>query len=85
MFDEIRIRGLGAIEDAELQLGPGLTVLTGETGAGKTMVVTGLGLLMGGRADPGAVRAGAGNAIVEGRLRGRSGWSRRRPGDRRRR
>ncbi|MET0916796.1 MAG: AAA family ATPase, partial [Jiangellaceae bacterium] len=68
MFDEIRIRGLGAIEDAELQLGPGLTVLTGETGAGKTMVVTGLGLLMGGRADPGAVRAGAGNAIVEGRL-----------------
>jgi len=68
VFDEIRIRGLGAIEDAELQLGPGLTVLTGETGAGKTMVVTGLGLLMGGRADPGAVRAGAGNAIVEGRL-----------------
>jgi DNA repair protein RecN (Recombination protein N) len=68
VFDQIRIRGLGAIEDAELQLGPGLTVLTGETGAGKTMVVTGLGLLMGGRADPGTVRAGAGNAIVEGRL-----------------
>jgi DNA repair protein RecN (Recombination protein N) len=68
VFDEIRIRGLGAIEDAVLQLRPGLTVLTGETGAGKTMVVTGLGLLMGDRADPGAVRAGAGNAIVEGRL-----------------
>ena len=68
MFDEIRIRGLGVIEDAELQLGPGLSVLTGETGAGKTMVVTGLSLLMGGRADPKAVRDGAGKAMVEGRL-----------------
>jgi DNA repair protein RecN (Recombination protein N) len=69
VFDEIRIRGLGVIEDAELQMGPGLTVLTGETGAGKTMVVTGLNLLMGGRADPGSVRDGLGKAIVEGRLR----------------
>ena len=68
MFDEIRIRGLGVIEDAELPLGPGLSVLTGETGAGKTMVVTGLSLLMGGRADPKAVRDGAGKAMVEGRL-----------------
>ena len=68
MFDEIRIRGLGVIEDADLQLGPGLSVLTGETGAGKTMVVTGLSLLMGGRADPKAVRDGAGKAMVEGRL-----------------
>ena len=48
---------------------PGLTVVSGETGAGKTMVVTGLGLLFGGRADPGAVRPGVENASVEGRLR----------------
>jgi DNA repair protein RecN (Recombination protein N) len=64
---ELRIRGLGAIEDATLELGPGLTVVTGETGAGKTMVVTGLTLLFGGRADPGRVRAN-GRAGVEGRL-----------------
>jgi DNA repair protein RecN (Recombination protein N) len=69
VFDDLRIRGLGVIDDAELELGPGLTVITGETGAGKTMVVTGLNLLMGGRADPGAVRAGAGTAVVEGRVR----------------
>jgi DNA repair protein RecN (Recombination protein N) len=69
VFEELRIRGLGVIEAAELELGPGLTVITGETGAGKTMVVTGLGLLMGGRADPGAVRAGAGRAVVEARVR----------------
>ena len=52
MLSEIRIRGLGVIEDVTLELGPGLTVVTGETGAGKTMVVTGLLLLFGGRADP---------------------------------
>jgi DNA repair protein RecN (Recombination protein N) len=69
VFEDLRIRGLGVIDDAELELGPGLTVITGETGAGKTMVVTGLGLLMGGRADPGAVRAGADRAVVEGRVR----------------
>ena len=69
MLEEIRIRGLGVIEDALLELAPGLTVVTGETGAGKTMVVTGLGLLFGGRADPGAVRPGARIASVEGRLR----------------
>ena len=68
MFEDLRIRGLGVIEDAELEFGPGFTVITGETGAGKTMVVTGLGLLMGGRADPGAVRAGADQAVVEGRV-----------------
>ena len=73
VFEDLRIRGLGVIDDAELQLGPGLTVITGETGAGKTMVVTGLGLLMGGRADPGAVRAGASTAVVEGRVRVDSG------------
>ena len=50
----MRIRGLGVIEDAVLELSPGLNVLSGETGAGKTMVVTGLGLLFGGRADAGA-------------------------------
>lgn len=64
----MRIRGLGVIEDAVLELGPGLTVVTGETGAGKTMVVTGLGLLLGGRADAGAVRSGSAQAIVEGRV-----------------
>ncbi|WP_312856670.1 DNA repair protein RecN [Phytoactinopolyspora halotolerans] len=69
MLQEIRIRGLGVIDDAQLELGPGLTVVTGETGAGKTMVLTGLGLLMGGRADGGAVRTGAERAVVEGRLR----------------
>lgn len=69
MFSEIRIRGLGVIEDAQLDLAPGLTVLTGETGAGKTMVLTGLGLLMGGRADPGAVRSGTDRALIEGRVR----------------
>jgi DNA repair protein RecN (Recombination protein N) len=65
---EMRLRGLGVIEDAVLEFGPGLTVVTGETGAGKTMVVTGLGLLMGGRGDPGAVRTGAQLALVEGRV-----------------
>jgi len=65
----MRIRGLGVIDDAVLELSPGLTVVSGETGAGKTMVVTGLGLLFGGRADSGAVRPGARTASVEGRLR----------------
>src|ERR687894_1786415 len=64
---ELRIRGLGAIDDVTLEFGRGLTVVTGETGAGKTMVVTGLTLLFGGRADPGRVRA-TGRAGVEGRL-----------------
>ena len=69
MLEEIRIRGLGVIEDALVELAPGLTVITGETGAGKTMVVTGLDLLLGGRADRGTVRSGATAAVVEGRLR----------------
>ena len=68
MLEEMRIRGLGVIEDATLQFGPGLTVLTGETGAGKTMVVSGLTLLLGARADTGLVRAGTARASVEGRL-----------------
>ncbi len=59
MLEEVRITGLGVIEDAVLELSSGFTVVTGETGAGKTMVVTGLGLLFGGRADPARVRPGA--------------------------
>lgn len=66
MLEEIRIGSLGVIESSTLELGPGLTVITGETGAGKTMIVTALGLLLGGRADSGAVRSGAKTARVEG-------------------
>src|SRR4051812_49985449 len=66
MLEEIRIGQLGVIESSRLELGPGLTVITGETGAGKTMVVTALGLLLGGRADSGMVRTGARGARVEG-------------------
>ncbi|HLX48696.1 MAG TPA: DNA repair protein RecN [Streptosporangiaceae bacterium] len=69
MLEEVRITGLGVIDDAVLEPSPGLTVVTGETGAGKTMVVTGLGLLFGGRGDPARVRPGADRATVEGRLR----------------
>jgi DNA repair protein RecN (Recombination protein N) len=68
MLEEVRISGLGVIDDAVLELSSGFTVLTGETGAGKTMVVTALGLLFGGRADPARVRPGAERAAVEGRL-----------------
>lgn len=66
MLEELRISSLGVIDSSTLELGPGLTVISGETGAGKTMVVTALGLLLGGRADPGAVRTGAKQARVEG-------------------
>jgi DNA repair protein RecN (Recombination protein N) len=69
MLEEVRITGLGVIEDAVLEFSSGFTVVTGETGAGKTMVVTGLGLMFGGRADPARVRPGADRAMVEGRLR----------------
>jgi DNA repair protein RecN (Recombination protein N) len=69
MLEEVRITGLGVIDDALLELSPGFTALTGETGAGKTMVVTGLGLLFGGRADPARVRTTTDRATVEGRLR----------------
>ncbi len=64
----MRISGLGVIEDAVLELSPGLTVVTGETGAGKTMVVQGVNLLFGARSDGGRVRPGAARAVVEGRL-----------------
>ncbi len=66
MFAQLRIRGVGVIDDALLELSPGLNVLTGETGAGKTMVVSGLGLLLGERADSGLVRTGSDSALVEG-------------------
>lgn len=68
MLHELRIRDLGVIEDAVVEFGPGLTVVTGETGAGKTMVVTALGLLLGERADSALVRHGAQRATVEGVL-----------------
>ena len=68
MLEELRISGLGVIEEATLPLGPGLTVVTGETGAGKTMVVTALMLLFGSRADAARVRTGAKQASVDGRL-----------------
>ena len=66
MLEELRISSLGVIDESVLELGPGFTAITGETGAGKTMVVTALGLLLGGRADSGAVRTGARAARVEG-------------------
>lgn len=66
MLAEIAISNLGVISHASAELSPGLTVLTGETGAGKTMVVTGLRLLTGGRADASRVRTGSDGAVVEG-------------------
>ncbi len=66
MIEEMRLQGLGVIDEALLSLGPGFTAITGETGAGKTMVITGLGLLLGQRADTGAVRSGAPQASVAG-------------------
>ncbi|MFU8947558.1 DNA repair protein RecN [Mycetocola zhadangensis] len=67
MIEEIGIRDLGVIAEAALPLGGGFTAITGETGAGKTMVVTALGLLLGGRADSGVIRQGSGQASVDGR------------------
>lgn len=73
MLEELRIRDLGVITDATLPLGPGLSVVTGETGAGKTMVVTAVGLLLGARSDAGAVRSGAKSASAEAVVRLGSG------------
>ncbi len=67
MIEELSIRDLGVIAEATLPLGPGFTAVTGETGAGKTMVVTALGLLLGDRADAGTVRQGQAQSWVEGR------------------
>jgi len=68
MLAEISIENLGVISASSAELSSGLTVLTGETGAGKTMVVSGLRLLCGGRADASRVRTGAQHAVVEGRF-----------------
>ncbi|MFE0752034.1 DNA repair protein RecN [Gordonia sp. NPDC058843] len=69
MLEEISITGLGVIEEARARFHPGFTVLTGETGAGKTMIVTSLHLLSGARADATRVRTGSAKATVEGRFR----------------
>src|SRR3954471_16916859 len=68
MLSALRISTLAVIEEVEVAFGPGLTVLTGETGAGKSILVDALGLLLGGRADADAVRAGCDEAAVEGLL-----------------
>ena len=68
MLYELHIESLGVIEHLDLVLGPGLTALTGETGAGKTMLVEAISLLVGGRADASMVRPGASEARVEGRF-----------------
>ncbi len=70
MLSALRIRALGIIDETSLELGNGLVAITGETGAGKTMVVSGLGLLLGARADAGVVRRGADRTVVEGRFAG---------------
>jgi DNA repair protein RecN (Recombination protein N) len=68
MLAELRVRQLGVIDDLTLELSPGVTALTGETGAGKTLVVQALQLILGQRADTGLVRAGAPEALVEARF-----------------
>ena len=70
MISELRVRDLATIADVTLQLGPGLNVLTGETGAGKSMLVDALALLLGERATSGSVRPGAAKTIVEGAFEG---------------
>ncbi|MRJ77231.1 DNA repair protein RecN [Aeromicrobium sp. SMF47] len=73
IWERLALRDLGVIDSAELELSPGFTVITGETGAGKTMVVTALGLLRGDRADLGLVRRGADQARVEASIGVRPG------------
>src|SRR5436190_3163113 len=68
MLTELRVENLGIIDEVSVVLGPGLTAITGETGAGKTLLVEALDLLLGGRADPTLVRDGATEARVEGRF-----------------
>ena len=68
MILELAVRDLGVIAELRIVLGPGMTALTGETGAGKTLVVDAIELLVGGRADPVLVRTGADEAWVEGRF-----------------
>ena len=71
MLSELRITNLGVIAEADLELHPGFTVVTGETGAGKTMVVSSLQLLTGQRADSSQVRNTADEDISEARVEGR--------------
>ncbi len=68
MLLELHVKDLGVIEEVSVELGPEMTALTGETGAGKTLMVEALDLLLGGRADPVLVRPGATEALVEGRF-----------------
>ncbi|MGE4566887.1 MAG: AAA family ATPase, partial [Acidimicrobiales bacterium] len=68
MLCELRVTNLGVIEESTVLMGPGLVAVTGETGAGKTMVVGAIELLLGGRADPTMVRQGCAEASVEGRF-----------------
>src|SRR5579862_9294182 len=70
MLLALRISNFAVIDEAEVGFGPGLTVLTGETGAGKSILVDALGLLMGGRADPDVIRAGTEEAVVEAAFEG---------------
>jgi DNA repair protein RecN (Recombination protein N) len=67
-LEEISIRNLGVIESAEIEFKPGLNVLTGETGAGKTMVLTALSLILGGKAESEKVRTGTQRMITSGRF-----------------
>jgi DNA repair protein RecN (Recombination protein N) len=73
MLTELRIADLGVIGDATIEPGPGFTAVTGETGAGKTLVVTGLALLAGAKADPKLIRTGASRALMEARWRAADG------------
>ncbi|MFM2023500.1 MAG: hypothetical protein RIR89_892, partial [Actinomycetota bacterium] len=68
MIETLSIRSIGVISSAQLELKPGFTAITGETGAGKTMLLTGLGLLLGERADSSVVRSGEKQLLVEGRI-----------------
>lgn len=70
MIAELRVRGLATVSDAAVQLGPGLNVLSGETGAGKSLLVDAVALLLGERADTGAIRPGTAKAVVEGVVEG---------------
>ncbi|MDE2855660.1 MAG: DNA repair protein RecN [Chloroflexota bacterium] len=69
MLEELRIQNFAVIDQLELQLGAGLNVITGETGAGKSILIDAVELLLGGRADPDAVRAGAERSVIEGLIR----------------
>ena len=66
MLEELRIRNFAIIDHLELTFSPGFNVITGETGAGKSIIIDALELLLGGKADAGAVRAGAERATIEG-------------------